>query len=117
MKINTDEFKDLLGRLADDLVRDGLATGEAFWNRMKDDTGRINQAKDALKRYANHNLNAWREPERADEHHQSAAHDLNTLANLGAATVIETRREARAYLERVIQALIAAAEKSIDIFL
>lgn len=117
MRIDTEDFKNLLRQLADTTAQDGLDTGTAFWNRMKGDDGRIESSKAALARYAQHNLNALAMPASRDAHLASAAHDLNTLINIGAATQIEARREARAFLDRVMVRLFNAAEAAIDILL
>lgn len=107
------DLKTILQDAADELVADGLATGVGFWERLNADGGRKEQAKQALARYATHHINALRDPGGAEEHYRAAAADLNTLVNLGAATQIETRREARQYLNRVFDRLFSLAETAI----
>lgn len=108
--IDGKDFEDLLKQVADEIVADGRQEVIAFWSRMKGDTGRINKTKEALARYAQHNLNALREPEKAEEHHKAAAHDLNAIISLGAAGQIEARHVARAYLDRVLARIFNTAE-------
>lgn len=112
-----DDLKQLLSDLADSVAQDGINTGSAFWERISGDTGRLADTKAALSRYALNNLAAIQQPAQADLHRRSAAHDLNTIINLGAATQIEARREARAYLDRVFVAILNTAERAIDILL
>lgn len=113
----TDALQDLAKSLAETTAQDGINTGSAFWNRLKGDDGRIERAKATLARCGVHQLNAVREPDRADEHRQSAAHDINALMSIGAATQIEARREARNFVNRLVARMLDASEAAIDLIL
>lgn len=111
------DIKDLLKDIADELAADGLATGVGFWDRLSADGGRTDQAKQAMARFGQNTINAFAFPAAPEEHHRAAAADLNTLINLGAATQIEARREAREYINRVYDRLFTLAESAIIVLL
>jgi hypothetical protein len=116
-RTDSPDFKDILKDIADEIAQDGIQTGNAFWSGLAGDDGRIEDAKAAMRRYALHNLNAIREPGNREDHLQSAAHDLNALTNLGVATQIEARQQARALLDRAFLTVFNAAERAIDLLL
>lgn len=111
----TDGLGDLISDVANEIANDGMETGVVFWDSLNFDE--IPEAKTALRRYAENNLAALRDPANAETHKQSAAHNLNTLINLGAKSQVNARREARKFMERVTTKILDAAASAIDLLL
>lgn len=115
MKFDFDDLGGLIEELAEEIINDADAAARQFWSGFEAE--QLPEAKKALRRYAENNLAALRYPEASERHLQSAAHNLNTLINLGAGTKIEARREARALMDRVMDRVFNTAASVIDTLL
>lgn len=110
-----DDVTESLNDLVDDVIADATGTARRFW----DDLSGLKRedAKLALRRYGQNQVSALRNPGSADVFNRSAAHNLNELMSITAATKIDVRREARALSERIFNRILDATLNSIDILL
>lgn len=115
MSFTEQGFKDIIKELVADISRDGIETAQGFWAEISESSQ--DTARRSLERYAENQLMAIREPHNADTHHASAAHNLNTLANLTAGEKIHARREARNLMNRILDRILDAGFAAIDIAL
>lgn len=113
--INFDDLGSLIEGVLDEIINDAKDSSREFWNGFEAE--QLPEAKQAMKRYAENNLAALRYPEASDRHIQGAAHNINTIINLGAANKIAVRREARALMDRIMTRIFDAAASAIDIVL
>ncbi len=111
MSFSDDAIKQIVIDLVDQTVNDAVDTAEGVWANLTQE--RAAEAKNALRRLAENNLNALRFPDNAT-YTDGAAHNINTLQSLAAAEFIEVRREARAFIDRVFEKLIDAGFAVID---
>ena len=115
MSFSEDGFKDIIKELVEGIARDGVETAEGFWADIEDSAQET--ARRTMRRYAENQLMAIRDPSNAEDHLASAAHNLNTLANLTAGEKIHARREARNLMNRVFDRILDAGFAAIDIAL
>jgi len=111
MSFSEESIKQIVSDLVESTINDAVNTTEGAWANLTQE--RAAEAKNALRRLAENNLNALRFPNNAI-YPDGAAHNINTLQSLAATQVIEVRREARAFIGRLFEKLIDAGFAVID---
>lgn len=104
-------IKDIIEELVESTVNDAVSSSEGVWANLTSE--KAADAKIALRRYSQNQLNAIRFPDN-DEYLKGAAHNINTLQSLAASEVIQVRRESRAFISRVFDRILDAGFAVID---